>query len=517
MSAQELHDAINGATEAPVDWRAEVARLSKLPPIEYDRERQAAAAALGCLASTLDHEVRVARGAGSGPMGQGAPLDLPEIEPWPERVDGSRLLTEIAAAVRAHVILPAETAHALAIWAVFTHCLDVFDFAPRLLLKSPEPGCGKTTLLDVLAELSPRPLPVNNITASALFRAVELARPTVIIDEADTFLTENEELRGLVNSGHRRSIAFVVRNTEIQGQHEPRKFSTWAAMVIAGLGGQHRTIEDRSIVVELRRKLPGERTARLDGEARQRLHRLARHAARWVLDHRLEIAKANPVVSELQNRAADNWGPLLMIARAAGGPWPEFARAAALALSEARDTSSYGTMALEDIRDLFLRKSNPDDLLSKTIVEELAGLEHRPWPEISAGKPISPNKLAKLLKPFGIAPKHRQDGNVYRLSAFTEAWSRYLPPLPGDQTFSPSETHTNQQLRQNPKVQQKSGAEASRQPADPQKRSVSEGMKVRNSGWAGDRTIGRCSSCGFIAPLDDAGRCGACSHGEVPA
>jgi putative DNA primase/helicase len=230
MTAADLHDAIDGAAEARVDWQAELARLAALPAIAYDQQREAAAERLGCRVGTLDREVARIRGeTGEDTAVSGEALNLADPELWPESVDGAALLQEIDAALGRHVIMAVEGRHAVALWAVFSFSLDSFSFAPRLLVKSPQRRCGKTTLLDTLLELCRRPVPASNISAPALFRTIARGSPTVVLDEADTFMRQNEELRGLVNSGHRRSLAFVIRNVERNGDFEPRKFSTWCA------------------------------------------------------------------------------------------------------------------------------------------------------------------------------------------------------------------------------------------------------------------------------------------------
>src|SRR5947208_1489958 len=75
----------------------------------------------------------------------------------------------------------------------------------------PERQCGKTTLLTVLSELVNRPVVSSNVSPPALFRAIEELRPTLLIDEADTFLKGNDEFRGILNAGYTRKTAFVLR------------------------------------------------------------------------------------------------------------------------------------------------------------------------------------------------------------------------------------------------------------------------------------------------------------------
>jgi hypothetical protein len=178
-----------------------IARLAELDPLEYDKQRRDAARELGVRVGALDRAVKEARARRSDTKGQGRPLELPLIEPWHLPVNGAELLDDLCKAIGQHVVLPEGGAEAMALWALHTHVFDCFNHSPRLAITSPEKGCGKTTALDVLRELVARPLSTSNVTSSAVFRTVEIARPTLLIDEADTFLTENEALRGILNSG----------------------------------------------------------------------------------------------------------------------------------------------------------------------------------------------------------------------------------------------------------------------------------------------------------------------------
>jgi putative DNA primase/helicase len=154
--------------------------------------------------------------------GMGTPTDLPpDPEPWESEVDGADLLDDLTNATREYLILRKGLAETVALWVVFTHCHNAFEVSPVLAITSPTPECGKTSLLTLLGELAPRPLPAANITGPAFFRAVDAWTPTVLIDEADTFLRDRDELRGILNSGHNRRNAWIVRT---QGEeHDPRR------------------------------------------------------------------------------------------------------------------------------------------------------------------------------------------------------------------------------------------------------------------------------------------------------
>src|SRR5262249_36075897 len=138
---------------------------------------------------------------------------------------GASLLTEISAFLVRHVFLPTGAADALAVWVVHTYCFDVSRHTPRVAFTSPEKRCGKTTALDALRLLVCAPLPTANVTAAAIFRTIELAHPTLLIDEADTFLRDSDDLRGILNAGHKRDeqvIRCVGENAE------PRAFSVFS-------------------------------------------------------------------------------------------------------------------------------------------------------------------------------------------------------------------------------------------------------------------------------------------------
>jgi putative DNA primase/helicase len=159
---------------------------------------------------------------------------LKNPEPWPEKVNPSELLASLRSAIRRYCVLSDESVVAVCLWILFAHLIDVFRVAPILAVTSPLMRCGKSTLLTVIRYLVPKPLPASNITPATVFRAIEQYSPTLIIDEADTFINVKEELTGILNSGHGKGMAFVLR---IVGDDlEPRAFSTWCPKVIARIG-----------------------------------------------------------------------------------------------------------------------------------------------------------------------------------------------------------------------------------------------------------------------------------------
>jgi hypothetical protein len=297
--------------------RADIARLAALPPLNVDRELRAVAERLGWRVPTLRHTMRTAGGTGEAAPGQGRPLDLPDPEPWTEPVDGAELLNEVAAAIRRYVVLASVEADTVALWVLGVHAFDAWIIFPRLFVTAPEKRCGKTTLLDVLSRLVPRPLTVSSITPAALFRTIEAARPTLLLDEADTYVRDNKDLRSMINDGHRRD-GTVVRT--VGDNHDPRRFSVWAPIALAAIGRLHGTNEDRAIAIRLHRRRSDEPVQPLRLDRTSELDAMARKMARWARDHMPALAMADPLMPDgIYNRAADNWRPLLTIADAAGG------------------------------------------------------------------------------------------------------------------------------------------------------------------------------------------------------
>jgi putative DNA primase/helicase len=368
----------------------------------------------------------------SEPQGQGIKLQDPE--PWPEPVSGDRLLDEIAATLRRYVVLQEGAAAAISLWVVLSHMYQAITVLPLLALVSPEKQCGKTTALAVIGALVPRPLPASNVTPAALFRTIEKYKPTLLIDEADTFLKDNDELRGVLNCGHTRSGAYVLRT--VGDNHEPRQFSTWAPKCIGQIGHLSPTLQDRAIVVPFKRRIAAEKIEQLRLDRLEELEPIRRRAARWARDHADSLKSADPVMPEgLNNRAEDNWRALLAIADLAGEQWAKEGRRAALVLARgAREADAApGIQLLADLRDLFHEK-RAESLSSEAITKSLGQLEDRPWPEWAHGKPLSARQLARLLKPFGIAPRKIRTSagpcQGYVLEEFRDAFARYLPRDP---------------------------------------------------------------------------------------
>lgn len=366
---------------------------------------------------------------------QGRAVVLSDPEPWPDPVDGAELLDSVARALGRFVAMPEGAATAVSLWIVHAHSLDAWFLSAILALVSPVKRCGKTTLLQVIGALVPRPLHASNITPAVVFRAVEKFAPTLLVDEADTFLRANDELRGVLNSGHTKSTAFVVRTDG--DDYEPRLFSTWCAKAVALIGKLPDTLEDRSITISMRRRAPEEQIERLRLDRLEGLEEIRSRGARWAADNEDVLRELDPEMPvELDDRAADNWRPLLAIADLAKGGWPEKARRAARLLSgsEEGEDSSIRVQLLCDIQDSFDERG-VDRVFSDVLLGDLHKLQDRPWGEWGRSrKAMTRHALARMLKPFDVRPREVRMGDEHRkgylLAHFEDAFARYLPSRP---------------------------------------------------------------------------------------
>lgn len=438
--APENAPADDIATTAPPETDvATIGRLAQLSALDYDRLREAEAKRLGVRTATLDQMVKAARQERTETDG----IDWDEVAPWPHPVQGAELLAGLADTVRRFIICPEETATAAALWIVMTWFMDVVQVAPLAVITAPEKRCGKSQLLFLLGRLVHRPLAASNITPAALFRAIDAWKPTLLVDEADAFMKDNEELRGLLNCGHTRESAYIVR--VVGDDHTPKRFNVWGAKALAGIGHLADTLMDRAVVLELRRKLPHETVSRLRHAEPGLFDDLAAKLARFALDQSDALRRSRPALpAQLNDRAQDNWEPLLAIADLAGGAWPERARHAALKLSGAsEDGGSVGNELLADIREVFetkrLHKIGTADLIAALCEDD-----EKSWATYNRGKPINPRQVAKRLRDYGIASKTIRIGHDtakgFDLEQFAEAFARYLavPPVPAVTPSQPS-------------------------------------------------------------------------------
>ena len=341
----------------------------------------------------------------------------------------------------AYPVSHAAIAHVL--WVAHTHAMDAWESTPRLACLSPEPGSGKTRVLEITENLVPRPVEAVNVSPAYLFRKVadENGRPTILFDEIDTVFgpkaNNNEELRGLLNAGHRQGAVAgrcVVRGKLIETEEIP----AYCAVALAGLDDLPDTIRSRSILMRMRRRAPNEQVE----PYRRRIHspagqELRDELAAWAIDAETDLSRARPDMPDgIVDRDADVWEPLLAIADMAGGEWPGLARVSAVTLVTLAKagTPSLGIRLLSDLRTVF---SVSENMTTTSIIEALVAMDESPWGELN-GKPIDARGLARRLKKYDIEPKTVRVSDLtghssktakgYSRADMHDVWVRYLTP-----------------------------------------------------------------------------------------
>ncbi|WP_330469349.1 DUF3631 domain-containing protein (plasmid) [Streptomyces longwoodensis] len=366
-----------------------------------------------------------------------------------DRIDGAALLDEVEAFHRRFNVFPSEAAYvAVVLWDAHAHLLDCFESTPRLAFLSPEPGSGKSRALEIVETLVPNPMAAVDASAAALFRAVagvDGKRPTILFDEIDTIFGpkagENEQLRGFINAGHRRNRP-MFRCVGDGANQTVQAFHSYAAVAVAGLGYLPDTIRDRSVNIRMRRRARNETIE----PYRTRIHEqqgfaLRDRLATWAEQVSERVMNVWPAMPEgVTDRPADVWEPLLAVADAAGGEWPDRAREACVVLvaaSKANDKGSLGVRLLTDLRDHVM--AGIDRLPTVAILDRLNALDDAPWADLH-GKPLDNRRLSRMLAEYMTADNEpitsrniKAAGSVlkgYYAADLRDAWARYCPPPP---------------------------------------------------------------------------------------
>ncbi|MEU7224397.1 DUF3631 domain-containing protein [Streptomyces chrestomyceticus] len=352
---------------------------------------------------------------------------------------GAALLDELRAAIDKYVVLSSEEAlTAVTLWVAASHIQTALQHAPRLAVVSPTKGCGKSRVLDVLHETVHQSMMTVNTSPAVVFRVIGKNPPTLLVDEADTIFGpkagDKEDLRGLLNAGHQRNRpAWRISGPE----HKPTPYPTFAMAAIAGIGDLPDTIMDRAVVLRMQKRKPGEKVTPFRSRySVPELHALRDQLTAWLGPLRSTAARMVPTMP-VEDRAADTWEPLVIIADLAGGHWPASARAACLAMTRYEavqdEQTSLKTRLLRDIHRIFERENNPEALPTQDLVAALIQDADAPWAEYGT-KGLNAYHLGNLLRDFNVSSanyrfdKGRQ-AKAYMRNRFLDAWARNCPDL----------------------------------------------------------------------------------------
>lgn len=368
-------------------------------------------------------------------------------------IDGADLLNRVHEYARRFICYPSDAASVVhVLWMAHAHLMDSWFSTPRLAVLSPEPGSGKSRVLEITALLVPNPLLSVNSSASFILRMIadQENRPTVLYDEIDAIFGPNargnEDLRSMINAGYRRG-AMIGRCYMEKGKVLTEQLATYAAVALGGLGNLPDTIMSRSVIIRMRKRGPDENVQPF----RPYLHEppadaLRDEMAAWAASVSALAGTVQPLLPDgVSDRNADVWGPLLTVAELAGGEWPDLARQAAIEAvlsAKVNNKLSLSVQLLADIRTCF---GDRDRLTTADLLKKLLADEEAPWGDLGR-KRLDARILARMLRGYDIRSStiRMADGSTpkgYKREAFQDAWKRYLPPLETNATRATDATN----------------------------------------------------------------------------
>ncbi len=348
------------------------------------------------------------------------PDDGPPV-PDALRTQTAALLSALVKHLRRFVNTSDANLQAIALFILHAHQHDAASHSPLLWLNSPEKRCGKSTALKCIAHLVPRPKITSNISVAGMLHGIAQSKPTFLIDEMEHALRASGGLHGILNLGHAPGGVMIRSDGE---------YPTWAPKVVALIGELPGTLADRSIRISLRRRLASETVERYalrhEGEAKGLLSRCESWADNETF---VQLEDADPALpGRLDDRAQDNWRPLIAIADLAGDVWPSIARQAAeqIGTRPTIEEPSAGILILQAVRS-WLVENDDTHIASKHLADLAAGVD------AVRGKPRS-----RMIQVARVLSGHGVDRGTFRVGAGTEkgfprdaledAVKRYLGP-----------------------------------------------------------------------------------------
>lgn len=360
--------------------------------------------------------------------------------------DGAQLLDRIVTFIGRFVVLPEGVASLLAAWVVHTYAFAAADYTPYVVVVSATKGCGKSRLLETVELLVERPLASANITPAALYRSIEEGKePTMLLDEQDGL--RDGSLREVLNAGFRRGQMVLRTREKLDGVDS---FPAFCPKVFASIGGISPTVADRSIRINMTRRLP---TESVEAFRRRDVEpdacRIRDDARVFAVLHAVELSQARPAFPEgLDDRGRDIYEPLLAISDLAGGSWGLRLREDVVAnrLIRFGQDDDLHTELLGDIRTILMSNGITEGFIkTHGLLEHLTEDESMQWGEYDRGRGPSPKKLAMWLGDFGISSRRKQvngeQRNGYFAEDFREPFLRYLAaPDAGVDEAAPAST-----------------------------------------------------------------------------
>jgi hypothetical protein len=355
-------------------------------------------------------------------------------------VDGEEMFCDLLRVLKQHIIMDDCCATAMALWVISVYCYEQFQYSPLLLINAPEKACGKSVALSVVAKLVPKPLECTNITVAALFRVVENRRPTLLIDEADTFLEGKNELAGILNKGYEKG-GVVLRVETVGDRYQEVAYRVFGPKALAGIALERHLPDatlSRGIPIAMRRKKKDESVVRLRHTDPSVFSNLRSRIHKFVSDHHDQLVHGySELPEQLSDREQDCWEPLFAVASCIGPFCIDLACKSALDIkSTAPEAQSVSNNLLLDIREVLFGHSGlyipTVDLLDKLTADPEMG-----WGSYNRGQPLTARQLSRNIQQYGVRSKTvrvsaKSTPKGYEVRDFEDAFIRYLPEFERD-------------------------------------------------------------------------------------
>lgn len=356
-------------------------------------------------------------------------VDVQQTAPaLPQSNNGSPLLILLIGVIERYIACSRPVAFTVALWLMMTWCFKAFKVIPILCITAPMKGSGKTQLLKLVSYLSCNSFFTSNITAAALFRKIETDQPTLCMDEVDTYLMQDNTMRGILNAGFEYNGTVIRCNTDKGNKLE--EFIVFCPKALSGIGKLPDTVDDRSIVISMRPKAKGESKERLRYADMAEFAVIKQQLAQWADENFSVLSQARPALPEgLSDRKLDCWECLFSISDLLGEETAQEAREVAVLISGEIDNACDRKLLLEHIKEVF-ETNQWEKVLLKDLVGVLCLNETAPWSTWHNGRSMTTYQLSKILSDFGIKAHQMRvvsnNGKGYLLSDFTQCFTDYL-------------------------------------------------------------------------------------------